>query len=59
MCFRVLALNGEEVEETEIAGFDDNQQTYYCGNVIGDQIIQVVYGMYLYPLMGPELPYSL
>ncbi|KAK3726388.1 hypothetical protein QZH41_016253 [Actinostola sp. cb2023] len=40
---RVLALNGEEVEETEIAGFDDNQQTYYCGNVIGDQIVQVLF----------------
>ena len=38
---RILALTGEEVEETEIPGFDDNQQTYFCGNVIGDQIIQV------------------
>ncbi|PFX32002.1 DNA damage-binding protein 1 [Stylophora pistillata] len=39
---RILALAGEEVEETEIPGFDDNQQTYFCGNVSGDQIIQVV-----------------
>lgn len=39
--FRILALTGEEVEETEIPGFDDNQQTYFCGNVTGDQIIQV------------------
>ena len=38
---RILALTGEEVEETEIPGFDDNQQTYFCGNVTGDQIIQV------------------
>lgn len=40
---RILALTGEEVEETEIPGFDDNQQTYFCGNVTGDQIIQVHY----------------
>lgn len=39
--YRILALTGEEVEETEIPGFDDNQQTYFCGNVTGDQIIQV------------------
>ena len=38
---RILALTGEEVEETEIPGFDDNEQTYFCGNVTGDQIIQV------------------
>ena len=38
---RILALAGEEVEETEIPGFDDDQQTYFCGNVSGDQIIQV------------------
>ena len=38
---RVLTLNGEEVEETEIDGFDDNQQTHYSGNVVGGQIIQV------------------
>ena len=40
--YRILALTGEEVEETEIPGFDDNQQTYFCGNVTGDQIIQVL-----------------
>lgn len=39
--YRILALTGEEVEETEIPGFDDNQQTYFSGNVTGDQIIQV------------------
>lgn len=38
---RVLALNGEEVEETELPGFDTTQQTFYCANVKGEQIIQV------------------
>ncbi|KAF5292358.1 hypothetical protein FQA39_LY03392 [Lamprigera yunnana] len=38
---RVLSLNGEEVEETDIVGFASDQQTFYCGNVIHEQIIQV------------------
>lgn len=38
---RVLSLTGEEVEETEIAGFASDQQTFYCGNVQHNQIIQV------------------
>ncbi|VEN37337.1 unnamed protein product [Callosobruchus maculatus] len=38
---RVLSLNGEEVEETDIGGFASDQQTFYCGNVAHDQIIQV------------------
>lgn len=38
---RVLSLNGEEVEETEISGFASDQQTFYCGNVIHEQLIQV------------------
>ncbi|XP_041365594.1 DNA damage-binding protein 1-like isoform X2 [Gigantopelta aegis] len=38
---RLLMLNGEEVEETEMAGFDGDQQTFFCGNVIGNQLIQV------------------
>ena len=29
-------LNGEEVEETEIACFDSEQQTFFCGNVAHD-----------------------
>lgn len=29
------------MEETDIPGFDDDQQTFFCGNVTGDQIIQV------------------
>ncbi|ESO97964.1 hypothetical protein LOTGIDRAFT_209160 [Lottia gigantea] len=38
---RVLALNGEEVEETELPGFDADTQTFYCGNVIENQLIQI------------------
>ena len=38
---RILSLNGEEVEETDISGFASDQQTFYCGNVIHEQIIQV------------------
>lgn len=34
-------LSGEEVEETELPGFVDNQQTFYCGNVAHNQLIQV------------------
>jgi DNA damage-binding protein 1 len=34
-------LNGEEVEETELAGFEADQQTFYCSNVAHDQLIQV------------------
>lgn len=37
----MLSLNGEEVEETEILGFAADQQTFYCGNVVHEQIIQV------------------
>jgi len=39
---RVLMLNGEEVEETELTGFVDDQQTFFCGNVAHQQLIQVV-----------------
>lgn len=38
---RVLTLNGEEVEETELAGFDSDQQTFLCANVCHGQILQV------------------
>nr|XP_023018140.1 DNA damage-binding protein 1 [Leptinotarsa decemlineata] len=38
---RVLSLNGEEVEETDIAGFAADQQTFFCGNVIHEQIVQI------------------
>lgn len=33
--------SGEEVEETELAGFDGDQETFYCGNVEHNQLIQV------------------
>ncbi|ENN77681.1 hypothetical protein YQE_05832, partial [Dendroctonus ponderosae] len=38
---RILSLNGEEVEETDIAGFTSDQQTFYCGNAIHNQLVQV------------------
>merc|ERR1719322_2035193 len=38
---RVLALSGEEVEETEIPGFVADQQTFYTGNVSNSLIVQV------------------
>lgn len=38
---RVLSITGEEVEETEIQGFTSDQQTFFCGNVTHDQIVQV------------------
>jgi DNA damage-binding protein 1 len=37
----VLTLNGDEVEETEIPGFQCDEQSFYCGNVDHEQIIQV------------------
>ncbi|KAH9630057.1 hypothetical protein HF086_008027 [Spodoptera exigua] len=38
---RVLTLNGEEVEETEIKGFVADRQTFFTGNVCHNQLIQV------------------
>ncbi|CAH0392029.1 unnamed protein product [Bemisia tabaci] len=38
---RVLMLNGEEVEETDLPGFLSDDRTFYCGNACDDQIIQV------------------
>ncbi|KAK3102365.1 hypothetical protein FSP39_010832 [Pinctada imbricata] len=38
---RVLMLNGEEVEETELAGFESDQQTFLCANVVHNQLIQI------------------
>lgn len=38
---RVLSLTGEEVEETDISGFSSDQQTFFCGNVHHEQIVQV------------------
>lgn len=41
---RVLTLNGEEVEETEIKGFAADRQTFFTGNVRHGQLIQVTDG---------------
>uniref|UniRef100_A0A6Q2XXS3 DNA damage-binding protein 1 n=1 Tax=Esox lucius TaxID=8010 RepID=A0A6Q2XXS3_ESOLU len=41
---RVLMLSGEEVEETELPGFVDNLQTFFCGNVAHQQLIQITSG---------------
>lgn len=38
---RVLMLSGEEVEETELAGFDGDSQTFVCINITIDQMLQV------------------
>ena len=38
---RVLMLSGEEVEETELAGFDGDSQTFVCINITRDQMLQV------------------
>ncbi|CAG2121468.1 unnamed protein product, partial [Medioppia subpectinata] len=38
---KVLMLTGEEVEETELPGFDITQQTLFCGNVREDLLLQV------------------
>lgn len=39
---RFLAMNMEdELEETEIEGFDAQTQTLYCQNAINDQLVQV------------------
>lgn len=38
---RVLQLSGEEVEETEVPGFNAGQQTFLCANVCHNQIIQI------------------
>lgn len=38
---RVLSITGEELEETEIAGFQSDEQTLFCGNTLNNQFIQV------------------
>ncbi|XP_059472612.1 DNA damage-binding protein 1 [Neocloeon triangulifer] len=38
---RVLSLNGDEVSETEIAGFQSDCQTFFCGNVSHNQVLQI------------------
>lgn len=41
---RVLTLNGEEVEETEIKGFAADRQTFFTGNACHGQLVQVTDG---------------
>ena len=42
---RVLVINAsDELEEDELAGFDADAQTLFCGNVAGDQVVQVTRG---------------
>lgn len=36
---RILTLTGEEVEETDIAGFLSDQQTFHCANVDHEQVM--------------------
>lgn len=38
---RILMLNGEEVEETDIPGFVADEQTFHTGNVSNDLFIQI------------------
>jgi DNA damage-binding protein 1 len=38
---RILSLNGDEVSETEIAGFQTDCQSFYCGNVSRNEVVQV------------------
>ncbi|RXG55188.1 DNA damage-binding protein 1 [Armadillidium vulgare] len=39
---RILTLTGEEVEETEIKGFQSTVQTFHASNVVHGQLLQVV-----------------
>lgn len=36
-------LSGEEVEETELPGFDGDSQTFVCINITPDQMLQVTF----------------
>ncbi|XP_065339552.1 DNA damage-binding protein 1 [Cloeon dipterum] len=38
---RVLSLNGDEVSETEIVGFQSDCQSFFCGNVNHNQVLQI------------------
>jgi DNA damage-binding protein 1 len=38
---RFLKINGEELEEAELPGFDASSQTLYCGNATDGHIVQV------------------
>lgn len=38
---RVLAMDGEALEEAEIPGFQTNVQSLYCGNVTNNRFVQI------------------
>lgn len=38
---RVLAYNGEEVEEIDLEGFQSELQTLYCSNTVNHKMIQI------------------
>jgi len=38
---RVLAYSGEEVEEIDLEGFQSELQTFYCGNTLGNKMVQI------------------
>lgn len=38
---RVLAYNGEEVEEIDLEGFQSDLQSFYCGNTSNNKMIQI------------------
>nr|CAG4647642.1 EOG090X00HD [Moina brachiata] len=41
---RVLTLNGEEMEETEIPGLISDEMTFFCGNIGDNKILQITPG---------------
>lgn len=38
---RVLAYNGDEVEEIDLEGFQSELQTFYCGNTSDNKMVQI------------------
>jgi len=38
---RLLAYNGEEVEEIDLEGFQSELQTFYCGNTSKNKMVQI------------------
>ncbi|XP_050444479.1 DNA damage-binding protein 1 [Adelges cooleyi] len=38
---RVLAYNGDEVEEVDLEGFQSDLQTFYCGNTADNKMVQI------------------
>lgn len=53
-------LNGEEVEETELSGFESDQQTFLCANVVHNQLLQVSQQLsHKHPFMAQFLTWSL